>query len=445
MAGASADETPNKRITGKAPTPSKETMRLHPYALKLPSPIKSGRELEDEDSEARFGMMKYVISELLKDTTHVPAVYSLLQRRLNIKSAELDCGSSEQFEKLSTVAATDLEWVVATVERFSDMTVADIVKTKSIDEASPRHLFTFMTQLPPQLKLPSTLKLKDVFLRFVCDLDHQNGTRLSNFKRKGGFKMDGRLDWTQGCYKLLFSKDKKLAKVQHTGGDEVDATRYPITTDWVLCDNVSDWGAYVQLRPLPKVPLHSLFNETKQGPYQGVNFSQKAGAERFAPLAEKHYITFQADLAKTNSGGENKQAVKDELKAFDSQKKSETLEQARAKLKEQMSAKRQKRTIRFDGNSTASRGARHALAIVFVGVNSRSRSVVLAMAIREASVDQSLRYDHVRNFLRPYSALLALYCRMRQAIANRGASRLRLAFRPTGAAAPYPDIFLQGT
>ena len=91
---------------------------MHPYALKLPLPPKTGRELEDDDNAARHEQLKWLISELLRDTTHVAACCNTLSRRLALKEEQIESGSSEQFDSITTVNALKTDWLVKAVERL---------------------------------------------------------------------------------------------------------------------------------------------------------------------------------------------------------------------------------------------------------------------------------------------------------------------------------------
>ena len=331
--------------------------RLHLYALKLPLPPKTGRELEDDDNAARHEQLKWLVSELLRDTTHVAACCNTLSRRLALKEEQIESGSSEQFDSITTVNALNNDWLVMVVERLSDLTTQDVVAARGKGEEAPKLLFTIATQLPWQLKLPACLKVKEVALRVVLKIEQMQGTRLASFKRIGHLRSDGRLDLSGVCYTPYFNEQRKLVKVKHQSGAEANAEKYPMTTCWILTDNHSDWAAAMQMKPMPKVPLHTLFAESQTGPYNVPPWTNKKGTQRFADLCAEVYKDFEDERAKLSAGDKTAEEVKEALATLDSARRRASMDKARLKAQETLQAKRQRRTIVLDSKAGAASGS----------------------------------------------------------------------------------------
>jgi hypothetical protein len=144
---------------------------------------------------------------------------------------------------------------------------------------------------------------------------------------------------------------------EHQSGAEANAEKYPMTTCWILTDNHSDWAAAMQMKPMPKAPLHTLFSESPTGPSSVPQWTSKKGTQRFADLCAEVYKDFEDERTKLSAGVRTADDVKEALAALDSARRLASMDKARLKAQETLQAKRQRRTIVLDSKAGAASGS----------------------------------------------------------------------------------------
>ena len=113
----------------------------------------------------------------------------------------------------------------------------------------------------------------------------------------------------------------------------------------------------MQMKPMPKVPLHTLFAESQTGPYIVPPWTNKKGAQRFADSCAEVYKDFEDERAKLSAGDKTAEDVKEALATLDSARRRASMDKARLKAQETLQAKRQRRTIVLDSKAGAASGS----------------------------------------------------------------------------------------
>jgi len=116
-------------------------------------------------------------------------------------------------------------------------------------------------------------------------------------------------------------------------------------------------AAAMQMKPMPKVPLHTLFAESQTGPYSVPPWTNKKGTQRFADLCAEVYKDFEDERAKLSAGDKTAEEVKEALATLDSARRRASMDKARLKAQETLQAKRQRRTIVLDSKAGAASGS----------------------------------------------------------------------------------------
>lgn len=235
--------------------------------MKIPSPRKIGDELLDADATARHEMLQQMLTELIQDDSHVPALFAQLRRRVQAQANTDGLDTEMRFKSVGTFRSIDPEWLCHFVSSVGDMSVGEVVAAKRFDSEVVAHLATFCTQLPLALKLPpQQCMVKSVMKRIVDDRNHVCGQRLAKFKQRGGLNSDGSVNWGAGCYTAVFGEDGVLQSIRHIGGSSVEVGSTGIDRKYVLVDNYGDFTAAFVKKPLPPVKCHILESRERRRP-----------------------------------------------------------------------------------------------------------------------------------------------------------------------------------
>ena len=344
MASASGVASQDASPSGTASdTPKKTTSApaIHPIALRLPSPRKAGCEVTDEDNAARYVQLQQLVSHLIEDNSHVPALLEQYKKR---KVARIDStiAPGDLFKSAGTVRAMlDDAWVIDYVASISDIPVAELLKGKAYDEDSPKQLLQLATQAPLHAKPTGELMAKAVSKRILDALASKLGMRLQHFFAHGGVK-DGVINWSLGCYSPMYNSDGVLAKVKHISGDCVDTSDYSITKEWVLTDNFADWGATFVRRPMAPTKAHVFFKQSATGPYKHPQLS--ATSKGWKDLVRQEHHGWSIGRAAVHAGGGVANS-EEQVAQLRSDKQKAASATARAAAAAALESKRAKRTL----------------------------------------------------------------------------------------------------
>ena len=325
-------------------TPTKHSPRgvdIHSCAARLPPPRKTGCDVTDEDNMARFVQLQQLVSYLVEDNSHVPALWEQLKKR---KASRVEGATSfgDLFRPAGTLRTMlDDAWVIDYVASISDIPVAELIKCKAYDEDGPKQLLQMATQAPLHSKPAEELLVKAVSKRIFDVLNVKHGMRLQRFFARGGLK-DGVINWSMGCYTPTYGEDGILKKVTHVSGDAVDVSSYAITSDWLLVDNYADWSAMFSRKPMAPTKAHMFFKSSAKGPYKIAALSVSSKPWKDLLRQEHHGWTIGRAQVHAGSGVANSEEQVAQLKSSKAKAASAT---ARAAATVALEKKRAKRTV----------------------------------------------------------------------------------------------------
>lgn len=355
MVAAASTSTPRGKSTTSnidaasvVVTPLKSASSVHPLAMKLPSPRKVGDELQDADAAARHEMLQQMLTELIQDDSHVPALFAQLRRRVQAQQSADGLDLEMRFKSVGTFRSIDPEWLCHFVSSAGDMTVSQVVSARRFDSEVVAHLATFCTQLPLALKLPQQqCMVKSVMKWIVDDRNRICGQRLAGFKQRGGLRPDGSINWAAGCYTPVFGEAGMLEQIKHISGSVVEVGSTGIDRKYILVDNYGDFSAAFVLKPLPPVKCHIFWKASDgTGPYAAPQYT--SSAKSWKTYCEGHYAAWEQARQLAAEGSKRSAEVQQELGNMETQKRQAQASQARVRAQQVLSAKRQRRSIQLE-------------------------------------------------------------------------------------------------
>ena len=341
---------PSAPVVGGASRSSPaKPVKLHAYAKKLPKPKETGNINIDTQADANHLQLSQLVSACIDDPRHVAPLYGLLMRRLMQENSFSAAFGDNAFASVSTVEKMEHDFMSYFVAQHSDFNVTDLAKIAAYDKDAIFHLFRYGAQLPPRLKLPEQMCIKNVSFRVYQHEHVRMGQRLN--KIKAGVKFaphSGKLDWkTVGSYKLRFNDKGACTHVTHHSGAEVEIPSHAgIDNTWEFYMNYSDMDAYVIKAPCPPFKLCLFFRRSESGPYTTLYY--KGGAcKEFTKRVMSEYEAWDQERANTERGSESVEVIRDVLAESAKVKRRECMDKAREAAKLALNAKKARRSIKL--------------------------------------------------------------------------------------------------
>ena len=332
-------------------TPTKAIGGLSLLRAKIPSPKKTGNALVDSDTESKIQMLRELASFALGDLSHVPALYAKLRERM-LSQQEVAKNTGEGFKNFGQLRQLDQEFLVAIIAARSDLSVDQIVAATAQDADAPQQMIGFLSQFPPNLRLPKGCELREVTFRLLNARAIAMGDRMKKFSASGGLDATtGRIDWIAGCYRLQFASDTgRLDVVKHCSGDvaKILAAVQLFKATAVLLENWSDMTAAIHVHPYPLVKLFSFFDKGK-GPRKYLQFSRKI--KELEDMVRTFEENLKAEQARASSAaaatGSTEVIAGVKLSELSKKKRAESCSKAREKANQALSAKLERKKIKL--------------------------------------------------------------------------------------------------
>lgn len=326
---------------------AQNSTKLHLAVSKLPTPKLSGNKIQDDDRLAKHNLLLRMVNDCLADESLILPLYNTYTAQVaeRLQRVSKVATHNEQFTKLSVFGKLDDSFVINFLVKRSDLTMKDVVEAMKHDPEAHHQLLEHEVQLNPMMQCVDQLRVKDVCQRFLSAQGDKVLAPLATFKARDGVLDSGALNWLVGCYMLTFENDL-VAKVTFRNGDTVACTT-PISRDYSLVMNWSDWRAAFRRAPFPDVKLHVLFSEKKIGPYKLPKPMTSRGKDYAKAVAEA-FTAWEAEKVQMGQGAEVEvaiEAAQNELAKVNKSKKDESLKRAGEMVAKTLADKRKRQTI----------------------------------------------------------------------------------------------------
>ena len=283
-----------------------------------------------------------ILSDLLQDNSHSGALYDLLETRKAAQADSMGASASDRFTDLSTFKSIPKEFQISWVAGRSDMSEEEVVQARARDEDSSAAMMVFGSQLPKTLRFPQEASIKPVMQKILDKASALTGNRLDKFKASGLILADGTADFSQACYKPVFSANRETLTIAHYNGDIVRVQNHGITSEHRLKDNNHDRASAFVRRPQPPIKLHLFFAKEKTGPFRYKQLTQNS--KEFLSICEQSVEEWEAAKAATTAQvGVLTSQAKSALEDHVGEIKKDRAAKARKELADKLEAKRQKR------------------------------------------------------------------------------------------------------
>jgi len=225
---------------------------------------------------------------------------------------------------ICTLKDLDKVWLVTFLPTVSDLNTTEILTMSENDSKAPHKLLSHGGQLSMDLKLPPAFQVIAFAEMFFRQLLTDQGSLLSHFKRNGGIKEDGSINWRIWGYTMKLSDDEKfIAELSHRTlpNKKVNVTIFMIPTTVDIS--------------LPWLDARAAFVQPPRKPVRVADFWGK----KEGPNAMKSYITEseEFDVLVNSVWKKYSDSVENDMSATRDLgiKVHETLEQQAAKRKEE--------------------------------------------------------------------------------------------------------------
>lgn len=316
---------------------------LHPLAQRVPKCKKTGNFIEDSDNNTKRRAFQQIIHECMNDDTHIMALQGFLVERLSSRMKHEFCDESGQFEKLTTLKAIPQSWKATWLTQHSDLSMADIGRMKSAEPDIVDLLMVLGAQVRLMQTLPQELCIKAVANRMFKLRHFEVGSPLQKFKERGMVLPTGEVDWKQaGRYTLTF-REGRLHSILHiasAGVVELPAG-IVVSPEYGLYQNWSDREAYLELAPMPKIIIHTLFPKGV-GPHALPDLSS-GKPSLLVEKAKACLRGWEEDMARAAAGA--KDGDTHELNQVDKEMRKAVTKRARDAAVVAAAAKKQKRKV----------------------------------------------------------------------------------------------------
>lgn len=225
---AATPQTPKVRATTEELFETPES-KLSRAALAVPKPKKTGNECDDEAALALYHQTQSLIDELVKDPSHVPALWAKIQdrRQKNRNAASEGQQFKKVYQTLKRLVEDEAEWVFFQSSSVPHLTPAELLSMTRHDSEALEKLLAVDTQLLSSARLPAALMNKDMRWKLLSALSARYGNRLAQFKALA--QAGGVVDWASATYKLEWV-DGFLKSVKHNPtGLTADVAQYKVS------------------------------------------------------------------------------------------------------------------------------------------------------------------------------------------------------------------------
>ena len=238
--------TPVKRkAVSKTTTPIKVGPTGTVSTLRIPAPKLSGNKGQDELAKTKSVCLTTSINDLLTYDSLVMPVFDFIQKEK--RKIVADNGIVKTYKTLAsctTFATMEENFRIAHLTNRSDLTETDVLHILKTDESGLNDLIQFDIQTSMKLKCPRELLVSDVCKLYFAERHLACGSRLADFKKKGGFQ-DKVIQFNKVCsYVVTFDADGDLKTIKHISGDIKNITmKTGLTKGHLLNDNFDDYQA----------------------------------------------------------------------------------------------------------------------------------------------------------------------------------------------------------
>lgn len=199
--------------------------------------------------------------------------------------------------------------------------------------------------LPPEVRLPMCLQLKDVMWEFLRSRRAQTGEPLNRFRTIGGITAAGVVDWAKGCYRIALSEaGDYIVTLTHRSSAQADLSSHKLTADYELRENWLDYNACLVKPPLPPLRLHVFFGKN-EGPHAYQHFGSRNKA--FEDMCEDVEAKWRQAKDDACKGGAQDIERKSGLAALAERKKQQQVAASREKAKATLAEKKRKKVIKL--------------------------------------------------------------------------------------------------
>lgn len=327
--------------------------------MKVPQPPRTGNPISDGDADARRECFMTIIDVLQEDPSEVLPTFNELTKRLLLKAKQLQC-DGDKFTNLTVFGKTEEDFATSFILSRSDTTLSDLVKAKQHDAGAVQQLLQYMLQYSANLRYPQEATVKEVTSRIFSSRDMLMGQRLRKFKSSGGFLSSGAVNWKKGSYELRFTEDV-LTEITHRSGEAVtlDAT-IRIDKGYSLHMNWDDFGAHLAKPPMPNVNLAAFFKKNGSGPWR---HKRLAGQSKdFNREVQAVFNQWRADMDAAGKKQEDLRVASsvaaEALKEVETDKRKQSLQQARETAQTKIAEVKRRRTIVFNACVSVGWGSR---------------------------------------------------------------------------------------
>lgn len=287
-----------------------------------------------------------MVEDLIAEPQHVAHLYNELQKRKRslIGTSEA-VPEAEVLGESGRLTRIDSDFKLAWVDEHSDLTEKDCIELMKADGQSIHYLLQMGLQSGFKLKLPASLRVREVMKRFFDERAELARHRLKDIKKNKGVKADWTIDFLKvGVFALAWGEDGLLTTITHrpTGDTASVPPEARVTKQYKLVDNFDDLNAHMLLKPLPPLHLSAFFgSKEKKGP-----FAMPSYIGRHSALAADAQATLGAwGRDAVASKGRGSAAAIQELAEHNQGKQSEHTATARAQARAVLKNKKARRSI----------------------------------------------------------------------------------------------------
>jgi hypothetical protein len=251
------------------------------------------------------------------------------------KTAVHATDENTMMDKFGTLRQVDAHVCIAWLDKNCDLSKAEIIAAKKVQKDAPWRMLSFALQIGLNFKMPPLLRNIEIFNRFADARAADCGSRLKDFKAKGGLLATNQLSFKDRIFKVIVNKDKLVEKFVHVpSGSECKvpdgahvSLSHAFDGFWCVLD------ASHQLKPQPAVKIIKYFPADVNLGHVLAKPTQASARhfEEMALNAKNAWMLTLAGSASSSSVVTERMGIVTDLKKSEQEKKQATMKAVRAK------------------------------------------------------------------------------------------------------------------
>lgn len=235
------------------------------WAGRLQKKRKMNSEYENLQADAQFEMLVAMLSFADKYPEDIQLLFSQVKKLEKKREAEEQSHSryGALFSNFGTLGVVDEAVIGTWLEKHSDLSSEELLKTKEYDSKAWWQLLSAGTQIPLSWALPPALRNVAICVRFFDMRWEQTGKRLEHLKQRGGFQVSsGKINYELITFQLQWQGDMVVCITHVASGQQAKVpaglhlSRDHAYTQW-WCDQ----DAAAELAPMKPIKMMNFFDK----------------------------------------------------------------------------------------------------------------------------------------------------------------------------------------